>query len=191
MERTFIVHVHRYTSMLFQSFFGPQGKIPIRKDKCCCSRSHTAQRPRVAHTWHWKNAIRCCDEVTRRKCCSLGSVCRTSWLQKLSSIHVNPLAVHLPGLVCKKINSLMLSSLYWPGRMNVNSAKRLENSCACLAFTALGIDCDQQRAKQDILGKHFNCLNRWKQVQQKVKQRWKIIVTTRVHSWCMFCSQWS
>lgn len=29
-------------------------KIKIRKDNCCCSRSCTAQRPRVAHTWHWK-----------------------------------------------------------------------------------------------------------------------------------------
>lgn len=117
MECTFILHIHRYTLVLFQSFCGPQEKKAktIRKDKCCCSRSHTAPRPRLTHTWHWKNDITCRDEVTHMKCCSLGSVCHRSWLHKLLSMHVNPFAVDLLGLVCKKINSLMHSSLYWLG----------------------------------------------------------------------------
>lgn len=64
----------------------------------------------------------------------------------------------------------MHPSLYWAGRMNVPSAKSLENSRACPAVTALGGDSDQRRAKQGTLGKHFHCLNRQNQVQHKVKK---------------------
>lgn len=146
--------------MLFHSE-GPKKNSSHEEDRYLAVAGHTWPKDHRLHAPCIKKmTLTSCEEVICRKYCSLCSVCCTSWLRKLFCTGVNPLVVHLLCLDLKGINSLMHPSLYWAGRTNVPSARSLQNSCARLAFTALGADSYQQRAKQNILGKQFNCLNR-------------------------------